>query len=357
MKFFIKLISNWESNERLERSTKISLEEFNTQIVTSLINLLKGENSIKSLSTLAFHLTMCRIPLVTFLSLFYMFTKGYIAHDVLVEGAISLYEQLSKLPFVGKIKTALTLSQWEDLIKISRSVKRKWKGLDWKIVDRGIFKRPEHELEYVPRSVSTLINKKNDKEYEKVTPIFLGEIVHQEVLVNKAAMSSGKEDTSLAEKEDILKTSGSNIFNAQKVGAIKIQNDSQDMIQEEKLIVENLALCNDKETSLNKRKGMKIDCLFITKARTSKQATGKWIKCTLELNQFTKEMVLHFFNNQTVVLNVENGYYTWKNNWIQFRLINGLKAVLRTKGALEIKDHLKIVQFAMDCKCHYFEDQ
>ena len=346
MKNFIKIISKWDVDSNKGKILKIDIEKLNEQILSPLTSLLSGKNPIQNLSSLAYYLGIQKIPFVNFLSLFYLFIKGIISHDILVEGAITFYKSLANITYNGEITTLLSHDVWEKQIKLSLKVERNWDTLKWKEMDRTIFQIPDHLN--VPRSVSTLIDKKSDNEYEKVVIAFDNDQLNQDEcdLPDRHQMNVLNPDIGMV--IDSSQEGHKAIFSN-----ITITNSVPYYEKNENLKVNTV---EDNNESTTPKKGISVDVLFLTKLKISRQSSGKWIKGSAVLNQFTKELTLYFTNNQKIVLNADSGYYTWKHNWVQFRFINGLKLVIRTKGLSEINDRLKIVQFAMDCKLHYFED-
>eukprot|EP00835_Amoeboradix_gromovi_P001404 NODE_63_length_25098_cov_0.440498.p8 type:complete len:339 gc:universal NODE_63_length_25098_cov_0.440498:1266-250(-) len=333
MKKFIRTISNIDISRSSEKMLKIDIEELNNQIISSLVGLISGKDPVQNISYLAHYLTIYRVDLISFISLYYLFIQGSITHDMLVEGSTNFYEVLSSKPFNGQVPIFLSISEWMMAIKIPFLIKNRWSKLKWKAIDRSIFFQPE--ITRIPHSTSTLIEKKSFNDYEKVIPVFSMESPHLE---NKIETPPSNLDAQNQEEQQKF----TEVFEGERIESLGVSKQSN---------THNL----QSNFSLHKN-DIKVDVLFLTKAKTTIPIIGKWIRGTASLNEFSKEITLSFLNKKKVVLEVESSYYTWKSNWVQFRLINGLRLVLRCKGLFEIEERLKIVQFAMNCRCHYFED-
>ena len=291
---------------------KIDTDTLHPTLVNALVDLVNGLHPEKNLSILTYYLGTIKTTFISFIAMYYLFINDCIEEGVFLESSLIFYHTIYKSLSIDTIETIKSQDYWKKVIHVSRKSRKRWNSLKWPKVDKEFYQSTiVNTQENIPRSVSTLIEKRQD-DYQKILPTF--EIKTDTVQLTHVSSPSAKEQDATSPSPNTV------------------------------------------SISVKEKSGIKVDVLFLTKLKITNQSTGKWLKSHAELNQFTKEITLKFSNAQKMSLSIENGYFTWKNNWVQFRLINGLKVILRSRGAFEIDDRLKIVQFAIDCKCHYFEE-
>eukprot|EP00834_Sanchytrium_tribonematis_P000187 NODE_4_length_77007_cov_1.156642.p27 type:complete len:329 gc:universal NODE_4_length_77007_cov_1.156642:52718-53704(+) len=328
MKSFILEISNLKEKDNKFERISITEQELDDKIILLLLELLNGKSPNQTLPGLVYYLSSQKSILLIVLSVYYQFIKSKVNYDVLLDTCLLVYGKYSQLPFAEKNQFAATISYWARQLRISRKVKWFWQLLPFRSVDRSLFDKIVEIEPIVPRSTSTLIDKKADISYEKVIPQFLNIPSKSQIIGSDKQEVDSKNNLCGDSEEVSLTTEPTNGY-----------EPSLDQVANKKI----------RPTT-----GLPVDVLFLTKSKMAKY--GKWIRATVVLNEFGKEIKLNFENGHVVPLVVENGYYTWKNSWVQFKLINGLRVILRFKGFFEIDNRLEVVQFAMDCKCQYFDD-